>query len=181
MLMSETIILVDEEGNQVGTGEKLEVHRAGLLHRAFSIYVFNNKGEMLLQERALGKYHSGGLWTNTCCGHPRVEEEIEPAAHRRLMEEFGFECELSEISTFRYKVALDHGLTENEFLHVFIGHGNVLPQPNPEEIGNWKWVSVLEVTKDIANHPQHYTEWFKLIMQDTKKIAELSITASHGH
>lgn len=171
--MAEQIILVDENDNQIGSGEKLEVHRQGLLHRAFSIYVFNDRGEMLLQRRALSKYHSGGLWTNTCCGHPRVGEGTVAAAHRRLQEEFGFDCDYKEISPLSYTVDLDHGLKENEFLHIFVGRCSVNPAPVPEEIVEWKWIAVPELIKDIEQHPGNYTYWFKLIMQNTEKIQEI--------
>ncbi len=179
-LMREDIILVDELNNQVGVGGKLEVHKIGQLHRAFSIYTFNSKGELLLQKRATGKYHSGGLWTNTCCGHPRNTEKVLDGANRRLMEEFGFNAPLREISNFRYKVELDNHLTENEFLHVFVSNKNAAPKPNPEEIEDWEWMPFMEVKTDIKIHPENYTKWFCLIMQDEKKLAELTKASEYG-
>lgn len=177
--MEEQVILVDEKDNPVGTGEKMAVHRLGQLHRAFSIYLFDDQGKMLLQKRALGKYHAGGLWTNTCCSHPRIGETDEAAAHRRLREEFGFDFNpLQEISPFIYKVALDKGMTEHEYLHIFVGKGKVVPNANPEEIMDFKWVAVEELLKDIKEHPENYTGWFKIIMQNEEKLKEIIHGAS---
>ena len=163
--MTEQIILVDKEDQQVGTGEKIDVHKKGLLHRAFSVWVFNSKRELMLQQRAKTKYHSGGLWTNTCCGHPRPGESVLTAAKRRLNEEMGFECDLAKMFDYIYKVPLDKGMNEHEFLHVYKGVFNGIPRPNPEEADSWKWVSVEEVRADIKKHPENYTPWFKLSME----------------
>ena len=119
----------------------------------------------MLQKRATGKYHSGGLWTNTCCGHPRNEEEILSAAHRRLREEMGFDCPLKEIITFTYQVNLDRGLQENEFLHVFVGTYDEIPVLNPEEADGWKWITMDELKNDIAKYPNNYTYWFKTVLE----------------
>jgi isopentenyl-diphosphate delta-isomerase len=161
--MLENVILVDEFDNKLGLMEKMEAHEKGLLHRAISIFVLNSKGQLLLQQRALSKYHSGGLWTNTCCSHPRDEETVEQAAHRRLMEEMGFECELIKILDFIYKAELDKGLTEHEFDHVFLGFCNAIPVLNLEEAADYKWVDLDILSKDIIENPHQYTEWFKII------------------
>lgn len=157
----EKIILVDRKDRKTGTGEKLEVHKAGRLHRAFSIFVFNSKGETLLQKRAKGKYHSGGLWTNACCSHPREGEELKEAVHRRLKQEMGFDCSLKEIFSFIYKVKFGNGLYEHELDHVFVGRFEGKPVPDPEEAEGWKWVSLKELKKDIQKNPQNYTYWLK--------------------
>lgn len=165
----EQIILVDTHDVQIGTMGKLETHEKGLLHRAFSIVVKNSAGQILLQERARGKYHSGGLWTNTCCGHPREGEELVSAAHRRLQEEMGFDCELTEVLAFTYEAKLDKGLTEHEFLHVFVGAYNNDPMVNPEEADDWKWVSMEELAADIAKNQNKYTYWFKILLEKAKE------------
>lgn len=172
MPKEEQIILVDENDIQIGAMEKLEAHKKGLLHRAFSILIKNSKGEIMLQKRAIGKYHSGGLWTNTCCSHPRVGEGLATATHRRLKEEMGFDCELKEITTFTYHASLDHGLQENEFLHVYAGEHNDDPIVNPEEADDWKWMSLSKLKKDVAKHPYNYTSWFKIVL---KKMEENNI------
>ena len=157
------IILVDEKDNQIGTGEKSKIHKEGRLHRAFSILIFNSKGELLLQKRAKTKYHSGGLWTNTCCSHPRVGENLEAAARKRLKEEMGIEAELEEKFSFIYKVKLGD-LTEHEFDHVFSGEFNGKPEINPEEADDWKWMGIQELKKDIKENPENYAFWFKIII-----------------
>jgi len=159
--MSEHILLVDENDKEVGIGEKIKTHQEGKLHRAFSIFIFNSKGQLLLQRRAKSKYHSGGLWTNTCCSHPRAEEDIEKAVHRRLKEEMGFGCELKEIFSFIYKVKLDNNLFEHEYDHVFTGKFDGEPIPNPEEADGWKWVDVEELKNDIKENPDAYSYWLK--------------------
>lgn len=173
MQNEDQLILVDEHDVQIGTMGKLETHEKGLLHRAFSIIVKNDNGEVMLQKRAMGKYHSGGLWTNTCCGHPRNGEELSRAAHRRLKEEMGFDCELKEMITFIYHVNLDHGLEEHEFLHVFVGHHSDAPVLNPQEADAWKWITAGELKKDMVKHAGNYTHWFKIVL---KKLEENKIT-----
>lgn len=163
--MKELLILVDENDREIGNCEKMETHEKTLLHRAFSILVFNSKGELMLQQRARSKYHCGGLWSNTCCGHPRPGESIEAAAKRRLKEEMGFECPLEEVKTFIYKVKFDNGLTEHEFLHVFRGLFDGVPVPNPDEADSWKWIGMDELKKDIKENPDMYSYWFKLILE----------------
>ena len=163
--MSETkVILVDERDTPIGTMEKLEAHKKGLLHRGFSIFIFNARGEMLIQKRALGKYHSGGLWSNACCSHPRPEEKLEEAVHRRLEEEMGFDCPLTEKFSFIYKVDFENGLTEHEFLHVFVGVADVTPSANPKEAEEWKYVDLKKLEKDIGKHSKKYTYWFRLAL-----------------
>lgn len=163
--MEEKIILVSVKDEPVGTMGKLEAHEKGLLHRAFSIFVKNSEGKFLLQKRAKTKYHSGGLWTNTCCGHPRVGEETLSAAHRRLAEEMGFDCLLEEVFVFHYQTELERGLKENEIDHVFVGTFDGEPQPNPEEADDSAWKTRREIESDLALHPEHYTYWFKIAME----------------
>jgi isopentenyl-diphosphate delta-isomerase len=164
--MQEHIILVNEQDEPVGTEEKLKAHELGLLHRAFSIFIFNSKGELMLQQRALHKYHCGGLWTNTCCSHPRVGEGTAAAAHRRLQEEMGFDCELREVFSFVYKVPFTNGLTEHEFDHVFVGTYDADPVLNPEEAASWKWISPTNLQAAIAADPDSYTYWLKVALPD---------------
>ena len=156
------VILVDEHDVQTGTMEKMEVHQKALLHRAFSIFIFNEKGEMLLHKRAEKKYHSGGLWTNACCSHPQPGEETLAAAQMRLQEEMGFNTELKKAFDFIYKAPFDNGLTEHEFDHVFIGtyDGDIVP--NTEEVSDYCFKPVAEIKNLIQSHPQKYTEWFKI-------------------
>lgn len=162
----EYVILVDEKDTQLGLMEKMEAHEKGLLHRAFSVFLFNSKGEMLLQQRALSKYHSGGLWTNACCSHPRNKEETIAAAHRRLEEEMGFNCKIEKAFHFIYKSTLDNNLTEHELDHVFIGQYEGIITPNPDEVENYKYIAVPDLEEDIKNNPQNYTEWFKICLQE---------------
>jgi isopentenyl-diphosphate delta-isomerase len=161
----EKIILVDENDRETGTGEKLDVHKSGKLHRAFSIFVFNSGGEMLMQKRARGKYHSGGLWTNTCCSHPREGEKLEDAAHRRLKQEMGFDCPLKEAFSFIYRVRFENGLYEHEFDHVFVGRHEGEPVPNPEEYEGWKWAPMEELKRDVRRNPGNYTYWFRIAVE----------------
>lgn len=165
----EFVILVDEDDNQLGLMEKMEAHEKGLLHRAFSVFLFNSKGEMLLQQRAFSKYHSGGLWTNTCCSHPRDKEKTIAAAHRRLEEEMGFDCEIEKAFHFTYKSILDNDLTEHELDHVFIGQYEGEIKPNPEEVESYKYISISELTKDVAENSDNYTEWFKICLEEVLK------------
>jgi isopentenyl-diphosphate delta-isomerase len=159
--MNEMVILVDENDKEIGTEEKIKTHKEAKLHRAFSIFIFNSKGEMLLQKRAKSKYHSGGLWSNACCSHPRPGEDIEQAAHRRLMEEMGFDCDLQKSFDFVYKANLDHNLTEYEFDHVFIGKYDGKIKLNPEEAEDFKWISIDALKEKVEKHPEKYTVWFK--------------------
>jgi isopentenyl-diphosphate delta-isomerase len=164
--MEEKVILVDREDNQIGTMPKLEAHEKALLHRAFSVFVFNDKGELMLQRRAMNKYHSPGLWTNTCCSHQRAGESNIEAGKRRLFEEMGFSCELEDSFWFIYKASFDNGLTEHELDHVMIGKFNDTPKINPDEVAEYKWVSLEDLKTDMNNHPEKYTAWFKIIFQE---------------
>ncbi|HZX73585.1 MAG TPA: isopentenyl-diphosphate Delta-isomerase [Cyclobacteriaceae bacterium] len=161
----EHVILVDEQDRETGTMEKMEAHRQGLLHRAFSILVFNSKGELLLQKRAATKYHSGGLWTNTCCSHPRKDELMKLTALRKLKQEMGIEVPLEFSHKFIYKASLDHGLTEHEYDHVLIGTSDLEPILNHEEAEDWKYASLDEIKKEIKSNPESFTSWFKIMMQ----------------
>jgi isopentenyl-diphosphate Delta-isomerase len=158
----EKVILVNENDQAIGTMEKMEAHEKALLHRAFSVFIFNSKNEMLIHQRAFSKYHSGGLWTNACCSHPRENETAEQAAHRRLEEEMGFDCDIDHQFSFVYKAELDQGLTEHEFDHVFTGIYESEIKPNPEEVAAFKYISISDLKKDLNAHPERYTEWFKI-------------------
>ncbi len=157
------VILVDESDNQVGVMEKLEAHKRGVLHRAITVYVFNTAGELLLQRRASTKYHCGGLWSNTCCGHPQPGETTENAARRRLQEEMGIGCELRFQFNFQYRLTLPGGMTENEYGHIYFGVSDECPVLNPEEADNFGYQTLAEVEKDIAVRPGRYTPWFTLV------------------
>ncbi|MDA0728472.1 MAG: isopentenyl-diphosphate Delta-isomerase [Bacteroidetes bacterium] len=164
--MTEYVILVDPEDRPLGTMEKMEAHRKGVLHRAFSVFVFNSQGELLLHRRALDKYHSGGLWTNTCCSHPRPEESIVDAAQRRLVEEMGMNCHLEPRFSFVYRADLDHGMIEHELDHVLVGYSDVPPEPNASEVCETKYMPVDEVVNDMAKHPDRYTAWFQICLPE---------------
>jgi isopentenyl-diphosphate delta-isomerase len=165
----EQVILVDELDNEIGTKEKMQAHREALLHRAFSVFIFNKKGELLLQRRALNKYHSPGLWTNTCCSHPRPNEQLINAAKRRLIEEMGFVCDLNYQFNFIYKASLDQGMTEHELDHVFFGTYEDEIKLNPEEVAEYKFISMEELQNSINKQPQLFTEWFKIVFEKVKK------------
>ena len=162
-MIEELVILVDSNDNQIGLMPKMEAHEKGLLHRAFSVFVFNSTNELLLQQRALDKYHSPGLWTNTCCSHQREGENNITAGKRRLQEEMGFSTDLKEVMSFVYKAPFDNGLTEHEYDHVLIGNYNDSPAPNPNEVADWKWMPLEKVAEDIQKHPEQYTAWFQII------------------
>lgn len=161
-----SLILVDENDNPIGEMEKLKAHQKGLLHRAFSVFAFNEKGELLLQRRAPHKYHSAGLWTNTCCSHPAPGEDTEAAAHRRLQEEMGFDCPLTHKGHLLYRVEFDNGLTEHEFDHIFVGRFDGEPHLNPDEADAFRWLSADALRADIAAYPEAYTYWFKLAFEE---------------
>ena len=162
----EKVILVNENDKPIGTMEKMEAHEKGLLHRAFSVFVFNDNNELMLQQRALSKYHSPGLWTNTCCSHPREGEDTESAAHRRLVEEMGFDCEIKEAFSFLYNSDVGQGLTEHEFDHVFIGHYNNSPEINPDEVHNYKYMLMEDIKAEMQTHPEKYTVWFRIAFDE---------------
>lgn len=156
------VILVNEKDEPVGSADKMQVHKEGLLHRAFSIFIFNRKGEMLLQQRALNKYHSAGLWTNTCCSHPKPGEETLSSAVVRLKTEMGFATNLEKIFNFIYKTEFDNGLTEYEFDHVFAGEYDGAIEFNKEEILDYCFKDVSEIEQSLVTHPGKYTVWFRL-------------------
>lgn len=166
----EHVILVDEKDREIGTEEKLKAHQDGLLHRAFSILVFNSKNELLLQKRALNKYHCGGLWTNTCCSHPRPGEKLMDAANRRLNEEMGFSCPLEWKSSITYKAEFDNGLTEHEVDHIILGHADPRPTPNADEVHEWRWISLENLKQEIDTKPHTFTPWFKLIFDKIDQL-----------
>ena len=165
-MAEEKVILVDRQDNQVGVMEKLEAHEKAVLHRAVSVFIFNKRGELLLQQRAHHKYHSPGLWTNTCCSHQREGETNLQAGKRRLREEMGMECDLEDLFWFIYKAQFDNGLTEHELDHVLVGNSDEDPSINPEEVADFKWMSLEEVKEDMKSHPEIYTEWFKIIFRE---------------
>ncbi|WP_316749847.1 isopentenyl-diphosphate Delta-isomerase [Pedobacter gandavensis] len=158
----EEVILVDENDKPIGTMPKLAAHLAGKFHRAFSVFVFNSAGELLLQQRAADKYHSAGKWTNTCCSHPRPGELTADAANRRLQEEMGMECELSPVFSFSYTAELENGLIENEYDHVYFGSTDTLPVPNPEEVAAFQYISMEALEHRLQQDPTAYTEWLKI-------------------
>lgn len=159
----EQVILVDSLDREIGVQEKMTAHTLGQLHRAISVFIYNSSGEILLQQRALTKYHSGGLWTNTCCSHPRPGESTLEAAHRRLKEEMGMTAELNHLFSFTYHAELDKGLIEHEFDHVFVGQSDDLPVLNREEADSYTYLSPYKIQLDIDQNPDKYTEWFKII------------------
>ena len=161
-MSKENVILVDEKDNQVGVMPKLEAHEKGLLHRAFSIFIFNNKYQLLLQKRAISKYHSGGLWTNTCCSHPKEGEDTLSAAIRRLDEEMGIKTSLRKVYDFIYKAEVGNSLIEHEFDHVFYGIYDSEPVLNKEEADDYKWIDMETLKNDIDKNPDQYTVWFKI-------------------
>ena len=161
--MEEYVVLVDDNDNKIGLMPKLMAHEKALLHRAFSVFIFNDNNELMLQRRALSKYHSPGLWTNTCCSHQRDHESNIEAGKRRLEEEMGFVTDLKEVTSFIYKAPFDNGLTEHEYDHVMVGKYNEIPTINPDEVDSWKWMDLEEVKVDINLNPSEYTEWFKII------------------
>ncbi len=168
--MNEMVILVDKNDKEIGTEEKIKTHKEGKLHRAFSIFIFNSKGEMLLQKRAKSKYHSGGLWSNACCSHPRPGENLEQATHRRLKEEMGLDCDLQKAFHFVYKTNLDNNLTEYEFDHVFIGEYDGEVKINQNEAEDFKWVSIDALKEDVEKTPENYTVWFKTALSEVLKF-----------
>ena len=165
----EEVILVDKNDVECGTMEKMEAHKnGGTLHRAFSVFIFNTKGELLLQKRAEHKYHSGGLWTNTCCSHPRPGETTREAGNRRLVEEMGMECKLIELFSFEYNVELNQGITERELDHVLLGLSDKEPKINTDEVAEYNYMPLDEIDNDLKINPQNYTEWFKICFERVK-------------
>ncbi len=163
-MAKENVILVDKNDDPVGLMEKMEAHEKAVLHRAFSVFIFNSEGELLLQQRAQHKYHSPGLWTNTVCSHPCEGEKTDAAAHRRIVEEMGFDCSFEEVFSFIYRADVGQGLIEHEFDHVFIGSSDTEPLINPDEVASWKYVELQWLEKDVMINPINYTEWFKIAL-----------------
>lgn len=162
--MEDRVILVDESDHEIGSAGKLEAHRDGKLHRAFSIFVFNPEGQLLLQKRSMKKYHSDGLWSNTCCSHPQPGEKIETEVLRKLQQEMGFQCELQWVFSFSYKIQFKNNLIENEIDHVFIGRFDGTPSPNPEEVDGWKWMDLEALVNDVKLHPHTYSYWLTICL-----------------
>jgi isopentenyl-diphosphate delta-isomerase len=160
----EYVVLVDEQDNAIGTMEKQQAHVEGVLHRAFSIFIFNSDKKLLLQKRASSKYHCGGMWTNTCCSHPRETENTLDAANRRLQEEMGMQCELKPIFSFVYKAEFENGLTEHEFDHVFFGQSDQTPELNLEEVEDFRYIGLEELQTEIKEARQNFTPWFLIAL-----------------
>ncbi len=169
-MQQEQVILVNESDEPIGEMEKMLAHEQGVLHRAFSVFIFNEKGEVLLQQRALSKYHSPGLWTNTCCSHPRPGETTEQAAHRRLKEEMGFDCMLQHKFSFIYKVQFDNGLYEHELDHVYTGVYEEEPSINPDEVNTFKWIKWEQLLEDVNKNKTDYTFWLRQILEQHQQI-----------
>ncbi|WP_316826926.1 isopentenyl-diphosphate Delta-isomerase [Pedobacter miscanthi] len=172
--MEEQVILVDGDDVPMGRMDKMEAHEKGLLHRAFSVFIFNSKNELLLQQRALSKYHSGGLWTNTCCSHPRVGETNISAAERRLKEEMGMHCNLDYLFKFTYRAEFADGLTEHEVDHVFFGATDDLPLINHEEVESFKYVNLETLISDIKINPGIYTPWLRICLNEVMEHIKLN-------
>lgn len=164
-MQEEKVILVNENDEKIGLMPKQEAHEKGVLHRAFSVFIFNDQGELMLQQRALHKYHSPGLWTNTCCSHQRDGETSIEAGKRRLEEEMGFSTDLKVTTSFIYKAPFDNGLTEHELDHIMVGTYNDEPKINKDEVAAWKWMPLEEVKEDVVKNPNQYTAWFKIIFE----------------
>ncbi|MBC7744667.1 MAG: isopentenyl-diphosphate Delta-isomerase [Flavobacterium sp.] len=167
--MNDLLILVDENDNEVGEMDKLEVHLTSTLHRAFSIFIFNSKRELLLQQRAESKYHSGGLWSNTCCSHPCKGEKTFDTINRRLKEEMGIKCKIGFKFSFIYKTLFDNGLSEHELDHVYFGLSNDIPKPNPLEVQNYKYITLADLENDLIINPTNYTSWLTICLPDVIK------------
>jgi isopentenyl-diphosphate Delta-isomerase len=169
----EVVVLVDARDNEVGTAPKLQAHREGSLHRAVSVFVFNERGQTLLQRRAEGKYHSSGLWSNACCSHPRPGERPHAAAIRRLEEEMGVQSPLRHVFSFIYRAELDRGLSEHELDHVFVGRHDSDPSPDPEEVGEWRWVDPAELRSELRDHPERFSAWFPIAWRLLEESGEV--------
>jgi len=167
-MVKQQVVLIDKHNKKIGVCEKLKAHKEGKLHRAFSIFVFNSKEELLIQRRAKEKYHCGGIWANTVCSHPRPNETYNQAVHRRLKEEMGFDCKLKKLFCFIYRAEFSNGLIENEYDCVFVGKFNGEPKPNKKEIMDFKWISLKDLRKDIKEHPEKYSVWLRIALKKIK-------------
>jgi len=170
----EEVVLVDENDNVVGQMEKMEAHKKGLLHRAFSVFIFNGEKKLLLQQRAFSKYHSPGLWTNTCCSHPRASESLEDAVQRRLHEEMGMHCKVKKMFHFIYKADVANGFTEHELDHVFFGYSDRAPIINPDEVNSWKYMKMEDIRDDMKTNPESYTVWFRIVFHKVENLLKQS-------
>lgn len=167
----ERVVLVNERDEEIGTEEKLRAHQLRLMHRAFSVFLINSAGKILLQRRAEQKYHSAGLWSNTACGHPRPGEPVDAAARRRLREEMGVDCALAEVAPFTYCLAVTEELTENEFDHVFVGVWNGTPNPDPAEVAEWDWRAPEALARELQTHPDRFSRWLPLAWEAVRGSA----------
>jgi len=159
--MEKRLILVDKDNGILGYGDKMQIHLSGQMHRAFSVYIFNDRKQLLIQKRSCVKYHSGGLWSNTCCSHPGPGDFIDEAAHVRLIEEMGFDCPIEEVFSYSYSASLSNGLKENEYVHVYSGVFNGDPVPNPMEVEGWEWSDMVSLILSMKRDPEKYTFWFR--------------------
>lgn len=165
-MIDDFVILVNKNDKKIGLMPKMEAHKKGALHRAFSVFIFNNKNELMIQKRNINKYHSPGLWTNTCCSHQKDGESNISAGKRRLLEEMGFCVELNEVGSFIYNVGVDNGLIEHELDYILVGKYNGNVKINSDEVDNWKWMSLDNIKDDVRKRSKNYTEWFKIIMDN---------------
>jgi isopentenyl-diphosphate delta-isomerase len=172
------LVRVDHDDQEIGVVDKMSAHREGVLHRAFSVFVFDRSGRLLLQRRALDKYHSGGLWSNTCCSHPRPGERPLDAAHRRLEEEMGFDCPLTGGYAFTYRIDVGNGLVEHEFDHVFVGQFDGEPRPDRAEVDGWAWTPLDEVCADVVTRPSEYTVWLRIVLDRLQKASAAALPAA---
>ena len=165
-MIDDFVVLVNKNDKKIGLMPKMEAHKKGALHRAFSVFIFNNKNELMIQKRNINKYHSPGLWANTCCSHQKDGESNISAGKRRLLEEMGFCVELNEIGSFIYNVGVDNGLIEHELDYILVGKYNGNVKINSDEVDNWKWMSLDNIKDDVRKRSKNYTEWFKIIMDN---------------
>lgn len=180
MKMKEYVVLVDKDNNPIGTQEKLEAHIKGSLHSAFSIFVFNAQGHLLIQQRSKLKYHTPGLWSNTCCSHPRLDESSLNAVKRRIHEEMGFVCNVSSLFSCYYNLELDNHLIEHENNQLYIGEYNGNPNPNPKEVSNWRWVKLDKLSEEMILSPDRFTPWFILMINQYSNVIENALKALHA-
>jgi isopentenyl-diphosphate delta-isomerase len=155
------VVLVDTSDREVGVMDKMEAHRTGALHRAFSIFLLNSKGQMLIHQRAVGKYHGAGLWTNACCSHPQPGEDVKTSAMERLRFEMGLQCDIEKLFSFVYRASVENNLIEHEYDHVFLGYSDAIPQPHTDEVHQYRWIYPTELVEEIQRHPETFTFWFR--------------------